>query len=151
MGGAGMAYSTIASLWSDEASATHEWDTVNRVHIFQNNPLGYNGTAGTLGHTINFMRYAGDINAYIDSYAYREAKNKRDRSHLSLNPNDHQVHYLTHELKHRDQGSYMGIFFLPIYGIFGGASADNWMEKQADRAGHQIFLNNTYGTPPKNK
>ena len=119
-------------------NVTHYYDDENRVHIFENNPLGVKGTAGTLGNVINFMEGASDPNSLIYSYKYIEAKENGD--FLSLNPKDNIVHYKTHEITHRDQGQYLGPLFLPVYGISGGASSSNWMEQQADKAGHEAYL-----------
>lgn len=129
---------TMGSLWglagmvvSDDT--THYYDEYNRVHIFENNPLGVNGSAGTLGNVINFMELAKKPNSVITTYDYNE---NRWGSPIT---EDDKVIFLNHELKHRDQGQYLGPLFLPIYGISGGASSKNWMEKQADKAGNDAY------------
>ncbi len=40
---------------------------------------------------------------------------------------------------HIGQSSWMGPLYLPIYFISGGPSANNWMEKQADKAGNDAY------------
>jgi hypothetical protein len=130
----------IGAVWGAAGivlGADHYYDEANRVHIFLNNPLGVYGTAGTLGNTINVMKGIKSLNIDVDSYAYREALAKGTAG--SLNREDHQVHLLTHELKHRDQGQYLGPLFLPVYLFSGGNSARNWMERQADKVGNDAY------------
>ena len=114
-------------------NVTHYYDDENRVHIFENNPLGVKGKAATLGNVINFMEGSGKPTDVIRSYDYNENKNWRP-----ITDND-RVIFLNHELKHRDQGQYLGPLFLPVYGISGGASSSNWMEQQADKAGNEAY------------
>ncbi|MEM6405557.1 MAG: hypothetical protein AAF669_03030 [Pseudomonadota bacterium] len=85
----------------------------NNAIQFQNNPITQNGAAFTLGNTVHYSEqsYPDKMGAYG-------------------NPD---VNVGLHEAAHTYQYQVLGILFLPVYLILGGANKNNRLEQAAQR------------------
>ncbi len=87
--------------------------------VFSKFPFGPGG-AITFGNVI--LNTANDLDTVVTTYQCRADGNRNDCIRIG-----------NHERAHVYQYMVLGIFFLPIYFIFGGISVKNPMERAADR------------------
>lgn len=87
--------------------------------VFSSFPFGPGG-AITFGNVI--LNTAKDLDAIVVTYQCRADGNRNDCIRIG-----------NHERAHVYQYMVLGIFFLPVYFVFGGISVKNPMERAADR------------------
>ena len=137
----GLAYGGVGYLYGNLTNQDVKVSIGNNAVQFEGNPLGFDGTAMTLGNAINYFGSArpdsGKTLSYSKGY-YTYNYNANNNGRL---PNDADRIILgDHEQVHTYQAEKLGPLFLPTYFFGGGINKNNLLEQNADKVGNNAYL-----------
>lgn len=138
--------SAIGLMWGAAGvpfGATMHYDSEKGTIYFTNNPLGMGNSGMTLGEVINYYNQANPNETILTYEKSAEVSQLlKNQNYVTIFPTENDLTiFKEHENIHVDQARELGPLYIPIYLGSGAWHKWNWMEKQADKGGNEVYKN----------